>query len=208
MILNNQKGFEESIKALQRTAPAVTQPAQPPSRLRPSCRAGCAPASAVAELGVVRRCSHIVKTRLLLFLLLTATRAFAGYDESISARLGEWSVRADTAGTPSGMVVARIVASHVISTDIEARLEVPEVLFRTLLAHLTKLPKQRIPDGSTKRPKGDFVVFSAEHDSVLTSPTAVALLKLWLDLHRAGWQAPKYPTIQRELQTSAFPPVR
>ncbi len=145
-----------------------------------------------------------MKRALLAFLCSTVT-CLAGFDESIDARIGEWRVRTDTAGTQSGTVVTRVFIQR-SGASIEAQLELPESAQCILWTHLAKLPKRRFERGTFKPPKADYVLLEAEHLQLVTDERAFELLRLWLDSHRTEWRSADSPELQAALRSQFFPP--
>jgi hypothetical protein len=142
--------------------------------------------------------------RTILALLLSSVTCLAGRDQDIGARIGEWLIRTDTAGTPSGSVVTRVFIERSGASN-EAQLELPESAQFIIWTHLAKLPKRRFEYGSFKPPKTDYVALGDEHIHLITDERAFELLRLWLDTHRAEWRAAE-PELQTALRTQFFPP--
>ena len=159
----------------------------------------------MAELGFVRRFYACPVKRTILALLLSSVTCLAGFDESIDARMGEWRIRTDTAGTQGGTVVTRVFIERPGASN-EAQLELPESAQFILLTHLAKLPKRRFERGAFKPPKTDYVLLEAEHLQLITDDRAFELLRLWLDTHRAEWHAAESPELQTALRSQVFPP--
>ncbi len=144
--------------------------------------------------------------RAFLALLFSTVTCLAGFDESIDARIGEWRVRTDTAGTQNGTVVTRVFVERTGASN-EAQLELPESAQFILWTHLSKLPKRRFERGAFKAPKTDYVLLEAERLHLITDERAFELLRLWLDSHRAEWRAAESPELQTALRSQFFPPT-
>ena len=144
--------------------------------------------------------------RAFLVLLVAATSCFAGFDESLDAHLGEWTIRMDTAGKQDGRVVTRVFAERSGASN-EAQLELPDSALFILWTHLRKLPRQP-KQLDFKRPKTDHVILNTDFGrcELLTDERAIALLRLWLDTHRAEWRATDSPELQTALRSTFFPP--
>jgi hypothetical protein len=145
--------------------------------------------------------------RAFLALLLTTLSCFAGGDFSIEARMDGWSFDIDTVGLPPNgdPAVTRVLISRPGHAN-EASLELPGVASGILWEHLAKLPKQRKKFEAFKAPKSNYVALVSDHYELITDERAFALLRLWLDSHRAEWRAPESPELQAALRAGFFPP--
>jgi hypothetical protein len=146
-----------------------------------------------------------VKTAFFIILFAT-TSVLASEDMSLEAHLGNWTLRADTEGL-GDRVVTRVFAERT-NPKMEAQMELPFDALYILTEHLSKLPKKRFIFGHIKLPKNDYVHVSELHDDIFTSATSLALFRLWLDDHRAQWNAADSPELEKALRTKLFPPPK
>lgn len=145
---------------------------------------------------------------LLLLSLLTSSSLFAGYDQSILARLDGWEVQVYTAGAArkeGGQIVTRVYITGPEQNQ-SASLKLPAEAFGVLWHHLQKLPRQVKKSGASEGPKLSHIVLETDKDELITDARALDLIRLWLDSHRKSWLAPQSPDLQATLRAGYFPP--